>query len=95
MILVILILLFFGLGLVLGLIWRWRIGLLFVTVPTISCLGSLYVADNSWLAGPLNDASQLLWILLHYAVALGATIGTGRFCGGSVPGGSGLTNGNC
>ena len=66
-----------ALSLLLGLVWRWRLPLLFIVVVIISFLGSLYVAEFPPRVSIFHDVWSFLWFLLNYGIFFALVIGSG------------------
>ena len=77
MVLLVLMFFFLVLGAILGVIWKWRIWILFALVAVTSCLGSLYVAEFPSRAAIFNDVWSFLYFLLNYGVYVGLVAGAG------------------
>jgi len=77
--LLILVVLLFLVGTILGAIWKFRVWLLFALVATTACLGSLFVSELPPRQAIFNDVWSFLWFLLNYGVYVGFVVAAGVF----------------
>lgn len=77
MVLLVLMFFFLVLGAILGVIWKWRVWLLFALVAVASCLGSLYVAEFPSRAAIFNDVWSFFYFLINYGIYVGLVAGAG------------------
>ena len=69
---------FFMLGAVLGVLWKWRVWQVFALMAVVPCLGSLYIVDLPPRAAVFNDLGSFFWLLLNYGIYVGLVVGAGE-----------------